>query len=143
MTSILAFAACNLLALIVLGRLFTLELRRGHRFFAERPRVFLDNCITSFSGRVGRFYTYISRYVITLSWYYSLHALLKVVLKFLAGTYNAVEAMLHRNRKRARKIRIERKREQSHLSLIAEHKVETALTPDQKVKLKEKALRGE
>jgi hypothetical protein len=143
MTSILTFAAFNVLALIVFGRIFTLELRRGHRFFATGPRAFLDQCITVVSARVGRFYTYISRYVITLSWYYSLHALLKVILKFLAGTYTAVEALFHHNRKRARKIRIERKREQSHLSLIAEHKVETALTPDQKVKLKEKALRGE
>lgn len=142
MLSALTFAAVTFVLFLVLGRLFTLEMRRGQRFFATGVRNALDDLITTVSARGNRAYTYIARYVITLSWYYSLHALLKVILHFLAGTYTAVEALLHHNRKRARKIRIERKRERSHLSVIADHKADTALSPSEKAKRKEKALSG-
>ncbi len=142
MTSILTFAAFNFIILIIVARVFMLEARRGKRFFASGVRASIDDGIDSVSSRCVRFYTYIGRYVITLSWYYSLHALLKIVLKFLASAYTVVETLLHRNRKRARKIRIERKREQSHLSLIADHKAKTTLTPAERAKRKEKALSG-
>ena len=86
---------------------------------------------------------YIGRYIITLSWYYSLHAFLKLILHFLAGVYTVIEAILHRNRDRARVIRTERKRAlNSHLTVLAEHKIETKLTDSQKKKRKDAALRG-
>ncbi len=142
MTSALTFAAVNLVLLVILGRVFALEKHRGRRYFATGVRNAVDDLITLITLRCLRLYTYIARYVITLSWYYSLHALLKVILRFLAGTYAAVEALLHHNRKRARIIRIERKRERSHLSVIADHKADTALSPGEKAKRKEKALAG-
>jgi hypothetical protein len=81
--------------------------------------------------------------MITLSWYYSLHTFLRLSLQFIAGIYNFIEAILHRNRDKARQIRRERKQaERSHLTVLAEHKVETELTPHQKAKRKEKALNG-
>ena len=86
---------------------------------------------------------YIGRYIITLSWYYSLHTFLKLVLQFITGVYNVVEAILHSNRDKARKIRTERKVAlRSHLTLLAEHKLETKLTPAQKHKRNAKALSG-
>jgi hypothetical protein len=142
MSSALTFAVVNLVAFVVVARIFTLEARRGRRFVATGIRNAADDGIDVVVRRVSRMYTYVARYIITLSWYYSLHAFLKVILRFLAGTYTAVETLLHNNRTRARKIRIERKREQSHLSLIADHKAETALTPVEKAKRKEKALSG-
>jgi hypothetical protein len=68
---------------------------------------------------------------------------LRLSLQFIAGIYNFIEAILHRNRDKARQIRKERKQaEKSHLTVLAEHKVKTELTPNQKAKRRAKALSG-
>jgi hypothetical protein len=85
---------------------------------------------------------YVVRYVITLSWYYSLHATLKIVLASIAGVYHMLEAVLINNRERARALRKE-KRSASHLEQIAEHKAESKLTYAEAKKRKDKALRGQ
>lgn len=116
------------------------ESRRGRRLYASSARATLDNGLLRISGWLSKKITYISRYIITLSWYYSLHALLVVVLRFIAGTYHAVEAVVLRNRDRAKEIRREHRR--SHLTDIAEHKEATKLSPKESASRKKQALDG-
>ncbi len=137
----LIIAGASFVLLICLGRLFSLEKRAGRRFILPTLRFALDNVIVSIAGAVHRFFVYITKYVITLSWYYSLHAFLGVTLKFLASIYYVVENMTHRNRDKARKIRQERKQStKSHLDMLVDHKDDTKLTETQKKKLKDKAI---
>jgi hypothetical protein len=117
------------------------EESRGKRLFLSTLRGLLDRYCTSISFRLQRTVRYITRYVITLSWYYSLHATLKVILASIAGVYHMLESVLISNRERARLLRKE-KRSASHLEQIAEHKVDSKLTQAEAKKRKDKALRG-
>ncbi|MFM2424315.1 MAG: hypothetical protein RLZZ70_706 [Candidatus Parcubacteria bacterium] len=118
------------------------EDRRGERVALARVRASLDFYITVLTNRLERMVRYVVRYVITLSWYYSLHATLKIVLASIAGVYHMLEAVLINNRERARALRKE-KRSASHLEQIAEHKAESKLTYAEAKKRKDKALRGQ
>ncbi len=142
MIAALLFATASLVLFFTSARIFALENHRGRRMFAPGLRSWLDGRLHTLAVVTDRKVTYVSRYIITLSWYYSLHAFLKVLLQSVAGVYYFIEKILHRNRDRARVIRIEKKKAHSHFSQIAEHKAKTALTPAEKIKRKEKALSG-
>jgi hypothetical protein len=137
----LIIASASFILLVIMSKLFTLETRAGKRYFLPTVRFALDNAIVTFVDAIHRFFVYVTKYVITLSWYYSLHAFLQVTLKFLAGIYYLVENITHRNRDKARKIRQERKQSsRTHLEVLVDHKDETKLTEQQKKKLKDKAI---
>jgi hypothetical protein len=141
MSLALTIAGASFILLIIFGWLFSREKRAGKRFFLASVRQALDGFITACVGSVHKFLVYIIKYVITLSWYYSLHAFLGVVLKFLAGIYYFVENITHRNRDKARKIRQERKQStRSHLDVLVDHKDDTKLTEQQKKKMRDKAI---
>lgn len=137
-------AGTSFLFLVILFIVTSLEERAGHRFLLTNFRKRLDSVVVYCATLTQRLFVYITRYVITLSWYYSLHAFLRLLLKFLAGVYYMVEKLLHSNRDRARKIRQERKRGgvSSHLEQLTDHKDDTKLTEAQKKRLKEKSLAG-
>ena len=141
MSAVLLFTGVSLVAFVVFASVSGREVTRGSRFFAVGFRNWLDRTIESLVSAFGRAMTYVGKYIITLSWYYSLHAFLKFVLQFLASVYHIVERLLHHNRSKARRIRIERK-QSSHLTEIADHKAQTALTSNEKQKRKDKALLG-
>lgn len=137
----LIIASISFTLLVILSKLFALETRAGKRFVMPSVRFALDNAIVAFADAIHRFFVYVTKYVITLSWYYSLHAFLQVILKFLASIYYVVENITHRNRDKARKIRQERKQSsRTHLEVLVDHKDETKLTEQQKKKLKDKAI---
>ena len=141
MSVALIIAGASFVLLLIFARLFTLEQRAGKRFVLPTLRFALDNMITAVTAAAGRLFVYISKYVITLSWYYSLHAFLAVVLRFISSIYYIVEGVTHRNRDRARKIRQERKREsKSHLEVLTDHQSDNKLTEQQKKKIKDKAI---
>lgn len=141
MSVALIIAGASFVLLLVFARLFTLEQRAGKRFVLPTLRFALDNMITTVTAASGRLFVYVSKYVITLSWYYSLHAFLAVVLRFISSIYYVVEGVTHRNRDRARKIRQERKREsKSHLEVLTDHQSDNKLTEQQKKKIKDKAI---
>jgi hypothetical protein len=119
------------------------EAKTGVRLFLPSVRSRLDDMMVGFFGKIERGVRYVIKYVITLSWYYSLHAFLQVTLRSIAGVYHVVEAVLIRNRDRARALRKERRTAaSSHLSQIADHQAKTKLTPAEERKRKEKALKG-
>lgn len=143
MIAALVFAAGATVLFIVFAWFFGMEKKHSRRFVAAKSRNILDVVLLHIITWLNKKAVYIGRYVITLSWYYSLHTFLKLILQFLAGVYTVIEAILHRNRDRARVIRTERKRAaHSHLTVLAEHKIETKLTDSQKKKRNDEALRG-
>jgi hypothetical protein len=143
MTTALLLLVGTTVFFILYAWLCAVETRRGKRLFLAMPRRAIDSALTSLGETLRRKLVYIGRYMITLSWYYSLHTFLRLTLQFIAGIYTILEAVLHRNRDKARIIRKERKQaERSHLTVLNEHKADTELTPNQKAKRKAKALSG-
>lgn len=143
LTTPLTFLIGATIFFVVYAWLSAVEVRRGKRMYLALPRRAIDTALTSLGASVRRKFIYIGRYMITLSWYYSLHTFLRLTLQFIASVYTFLEAILHRNRDKARLIRKERKQaERSHLTVLNEHKAETKLTPTQKAKRKAKALSG-
>ncbi len=130
-----------LVAFVGYSLLCRFESKHQKRVFLTRFRAAFDQLIITVSNRMERSVRYVVRYIIRLSWYYSLHATLMVVLRSIAGVYHVIEALLLKNRERARMLRKE-KRTGSHLEQIAEHKAESKLTAAEIKKRKDKALRG-
>jgi hypothetical protein len=119
------------------------EERLGRRLILGKQRQWVDGMLEAFVAIIERKVRYVIRYIITLSWYYSLHAFLKLLLHSLASVYYLIENVLLRNRDRVRKIRKERRAvENTHLSQIAQHKVDTKLSPREEKRRKDKALKG-
>ncbi len=119
------------------------EERSGKRFFLSQFRDKADIAISRMVSWCEGIIRYVIRYVITLSWYYSLHAFLQVLMKSLAGAYHVLESILIRNRDRARALRKERRTAtKNHLTHIADHKAETKLSPAEERRRKDKALKG-
>lgn len=119
------------------------EERSGKRFFLSQFRDKADIAISRMVSWCEGIIRYVIRYVITLSWYYSLHAFLQVLMKSLAGAYHVLESILIRNRDRARALRKERRTAtKNHLTHIADHKAETKFSPAEERRRKDKALKG-
>jgi hypothetical protein len=118
------------------------EATTGKRVFLSAVRGWCDTKISRMSVVLRRIQVYVFRYIITLSWYYSIHTFLKISLHSLAGMYGILEHFFMRNRARAREIRRERKQSRSHLTELAEHQAETKLTPGEAKRRKDKALKG-
>lgn len=133
----------SVVSFIILASLFSAEKQSGHMFVASRLRLYLDNKLEKAVKKVKHFFVYIGKYIITLSWYYSLHTFLKLILQFLAGLYYMIEKILHSNRNKAKQIRKEKKKiTQTHLDVLKTHQDENKLTESQKKRLKDKALSG-
>ena len=130
-----------IMAFVAYALLCRYETKHQKRVFLARFRAILDAGIVSVATRIERSFRYVARYVIRLSWYYSLHATLMVALRSIAGVYHLIEAVLIKNRERARMLRKE-KRKVSHLDHIANHKEESKLSASEIKKRKDKALRG-
>jgi len=138
MVSLLTGLAVSIGLFIIIALLILLEERRGSRLFAVNVRSRLDQVLVRVSLTVGAWWHHVVRRVITLSWYYSLHAFLKFCLRFIASVYEVVEHVFIKNRNKARQIR--RERRYSHLISLKEHKIETSLTEAEKKRVKAKAL---
>ena len=120
----------------------TLEQKRGKRFLLGGVRDKLDNVVSKITAFITHWLTYLEKYIIQLSWYYSIHRFLTMILTVLVKAYDRLELVFHNNKARARSLKIEKKNLQSseHLQSMADHKAKTALTPTQKKRLKAKKL---
>ncbi|MES2748795.1 MAG: hypothetical protein V4606_00135 [Patescibacteria group bacterium] len=137
----LTIASISFALFVVCIWVFSREQRSQKRFFLPGLRQALDRMLMSISQSIQNGITYIGKYIIKLSWYYSLHTFLRLTLQFLAGIYYFVEKLLHSNRDRARKIRQERKQNSiSHLNILVDHQTVNKLSEEQKKKLKERSL---
>ena len=126
--------------------LVTIEQARGHRIVLQAVRRGLDRFLAGFAAQIRRTYEHFSKFVVQLGWYYSVHSFLRAILRLLIATYEYFESHFEQNRKRAKELRAERRRQldkqRTHLTEMAEHKVETALSPAQQKKVKKDHLDG-
>ncbi len=135
-------------ALTFMGWLFLCEIeqKRGKRLLLSGFRARLDRGLTFGINMLLNAGRYVLRYVITLSWYYSIHHALKLSLQAIAGVYHMLESILIKNRDKTRALRRERRQNTlaspSHLNEIAEHKAEMKLSPSEIKKRRDRALKG-
>lgn len=123
--------------------LLLLKERRMHRrLFASSVRTWLDQIIERLAKRIATSFEHFVKYVVQLHWYYSIHSILKALLRTIVATYNYFELVFERNRNRTKELRAEKRQlhELHHLRQMAEHKKEVALTAAQKRKLRHKKL---
>lgn len=120
------------------------ERRYGRRFFAERLRAFFDRGVEKIGKSILNSWNHFVRYIVQLHWYYSIHSVLRTMLRALVVTYTYFEKIFERNRSRTKKLRAEKRQlsELNHLQQMAVHKEDTALTPAEKRKLRKKKLEG-
>lgn len=122
---------------------FSFETKRGHRVFLGAFRNSLDTFLEGVIAFLAKKLTYLGRHIIKLSWYYSIHKVLRFILASLVKVYDALEGIFINNRDRARTLKTEKKsfkQSQGHLGQMAEHKVTSALSESQKKKLLQKKL---
>ena len=132
----------SVLVFCALVFLFHMERRRGNRLFAVSLREKIDALVNDAGAFLQRQWRHLVRYVLQLSWYYSLHSLLKNLLKLLVAVYTFFEQLFEKNRKRTRALRAEKKElhASNHLRQMSEHQEETALTATQKRRLRKRKL---
>lgn len=120
------------------------EQKRGHRFIAVGLRNWLDRTADGFSAWLTKKGEHFVKYIVQLHWYYSIHSVLRMLLRIIVRFYSYFEDMFERNRARAKRLRSEKRQlgELNHLRQMAVHKEDTALTPSQKSKLRHKNLEG-
>jgi hypothetical protein len=130
------------------------EVRVGERVALRSVRSRADHVFTWIQTQLCVVVRYIDRHIIRLSWYYSVHSCLQAALRVVVSLYDYLERWFHNNRAQARALRAERRAMKRgrmvtpvaaspHLTSIAEHKNEVALTEKQKQKLKTKKLERE
>ena len=85
------------------------------------------------------------KYIIQLSWYYTIHSFLRTVLQAIVAFYERIERTFEMNRRRTKQLHAEKTQiaNGGHLAEISQHKKDTALTPAQQRRLKEKQLKGD
>jgi len=118
------------------------ERAAGRRLFAVSIRSWLDEKLTIISQKLYRSWDHFVKYILQLNWYYSIHSILRTVLKGTVAFYNYFETAFERNRSRTKQLRIEKRElsEVNHLQQMADHKESTALTPAQQRRLRKKKL---
>jgi hypothetical protein len=137
------FFLVSLLLFILCASLFAYETKRGKRVFLAGLRNYIDTLLVRVTAWLSRRLTYLGRHIIKLSWYYSIHKVLRFILASLVRAYDFLEAAFMRNRDRARTLKIEKKTlfaPKGHFGQVADHKASTALTETQKKKLLQKKL---
>lgn len=118
------------------------EQKRNKRFALKATRGFLDAQISAAEQTLRELTDHFLKYVVKLHWYYSIHSLLRAILGTLVSFYTFVERHFEKNRRRTKILRKEKaeKSQRTHLDQIAQHKIETALTPAQQKRLRKKKL---
>lgn len=118
------------------------ERRRGRRFFASSTRAWLDRKTQRCGELVLNSWEHFSKYIVQLSWYYSIHSILRTLLRMIVAVYTYFENAFESNRNRTKQLRAEKRQlsEFNHLHQMTAHKRETALSPAEQKKLRQKKL---
>lgn len=122
--------------------LVRVEQKNARRLVGGRLRNSLDVSILRIEKKWSHNWRHLSRYVLQLGWYYSIHSLLSTIMRVLVSIYNRIEHIFERNRARTKELRKELKKhvQQSHLSQIAHHREKTALSSEEKTQLRKDKL---
>lgn len=133
----------SLVSFLVCAFAVRFEEKRGKRALLSQLRNVLDSLVENITAYISAKLLYLGRHIIKLSWYYSIHKVLRLILTALVKLYDFIEAFFMRNKDKARTLKVEKRtilQNQGHLGQVAEHKASTALTDTQKKKLLQKKL---
>ena len=135
----LVISVCAFLVVLLLVRQ---ERRRGQRFAAAGFRGWCDARIEGVGRWLLQSWDHFVKYIVQLNWYYSIHSVLRALLRMIVAVYTRFENLFERNRARTRQLRAEKRQFSTlnHLRQMAEHKEETALSPAEQRKLRKKKL---
>lgn len=127
---------------VVLLMLVSYEQRRGQRLVGVSLRHWCDVQVDKVGVWLLTCLNHFVKYVVQLNWYYSIHSVLRMMLRVMVRFYTYFENVFERNRLRTKRLRAEKRTigALNHLHKMAEHKEDTALTPKQKQKLRHKKL---
>ncbi len=119
-----------------------IEHARMRRLFLVGARGWIDRKLAESALRWHETWHHFTQYIVKLGWYYSIHSLLRTILTVLISIYNYFEGIFERNRSRTKQLRQEHKRKikKGHFSMIADHKAETALSPEEQAALRKQKL---
>jgi hypothetical protein len=142
-SALLAFLGSGIVS-VILFITVRMERRRGRRFFAAGFRGWIDGKVDIIGGWLARSLNHFVKYILQLNWYYSIHSVLRTILRLIIAAYTYMENIFEKNRSRTKKLRAEKKqlKDTNHLSQMAAHKESTTLTPAQQQKLRKKNLEG-
>lgn len=127
-----------LLFLIVIRK----ERLRGQRFFLKEVRARLDIKVDNIEKKTIVNLEHFVKYILQLHWYYSIHSILKAILRLIVVFYSYFEKTFEWNRAKAKQLRAEKRQlgTLNHLQQMAEHKESTTLSSAQKKKLRHTKL---
>jgi hypothetical protein len=122
--------------------LVAVEHRNARRLFGGHVREVLDERILRLEDRTTKRWKHLSKFVVQLGWYYSIHSLLATVMRVLVSVYDRIEHVFEKNRTRTKQLRKELKKHmrESHLSKIADHKEAVSLSKEEQETLLKKKL---
>jgi hypothetical protein len=113
------------------------EQKKQKRLFARSLRNLTDRLVVTFGQRIHAIWQRFTRYGVKLGWYYSVHSLLRTMLRMLVSLYTRIEHIFETNRMKVKKLRRERKQtKDTHLTVLTQHQERTALTAEEKVSLR-------
>lgn len=129
---------------IVLAIFLSVEKKLKKRVLFSGLRNWLDKVVDKIFSTIGFYIRYLYRYIIKLSWYYSLHKFLRLTLTLLVKAYDWLEGVFINNRQRAKIIKKEKKKlkEDGSFSAIAKHKKETSFSEAEKKEFLKNKLEG-
>ncbi|MBP6924432.1 MAG: hypothetical protein KBC62_00845 [Candidatus Pacebacteria bacterium] len=131
-----------LVLFVVMAVVVRAEEIREKRFFLSGTRQNLDKKLLGVHTALDDMWHHFVRYIVQLGWYYSMHSLLKTILRVLVSVYTYIEHIFEKNRQKTKVLRKEwkQKTRQTHLTQIADHKAETALSSTEKATLRQQKL---
>jgi len=137
-TTVIVSGFSLLLLMIIIEK----ERRRGRRFFFVGLRGWLDRVVEGVEQWLARSWRHFIKFILQLNWYYSIHSVLRTILKMTVAVYTYFENIFENNRTRTKRLRAEKRKlkEKNHLQKMADHKKDSALTPSQQKKLRHQKL---
>ena len=127
--------------LLLVSVLFSVEERRGRRIVLSRVRTWLDERTERTAARFDRMRHYVGTGSFRAMFHYVLHGVISRLGHASERASSYFRRLERHNRKMARQVRDVQKK--SHLDLIAEHKVTTALSEKEREELKQRSLEGD
>lgn len=131
----------SLAVLVLLVILFAYEERSGERKILPGLREGLDKLLHKLHHKLTHISIHVGTGSFRLMVHFVIHKVLSFVVRILQWFENNLYSLLKRNRKVAKNIEAEQVK--THLHLIAEHKESSALSEDEKRKLKDKAIEAD
>jgi hypothetical protein len=129
----LIYVGVSIGVLLLLTFVYVVEDIKGERVFLLSLRAKLDAFFVYVLRRIELMMFSFSNGVVRLLLHYGAHTILKRVLAFIRGLEVRVEELVRKNRRIAKSIGA--LRSGGHLSALAEHKEEVALTDKEKADL--------